>query len=489
MFNARNIFRDRVVLTLAAAMLFAAAAKGQPLQPLPRGPLAQGPLARLVKTPDGSAGLPPFALADQSGTIQRYVEPVPGIDLVPYIDQIVSVRHDTGQILLASQLELPAKPLYPMIGGSGAYDSTYTGGHTTAVARGELRSDHLVQQAQYADRDDATVELLDEGEGFSGANGPRFHGPMSEGAIYSDGGYPPFPGGMPPPGMATMGANPVYCDPMYCGPQGYGSFPADYGMNPNPQYGGYPGPDDYYAQGPGFVQPFAQPERERPHFYADVEINFLRAHLMEEQFGKLSEKYEFSPRFIVGFSGVGNLNGRVRYWLYGRETRILDGDSIRLEFDVLDVEATHHFVGRRSEIVLAAGLRLANIELEFNDVAEAGTDLIGITFAADGRTPLISLEGGRLGWVYGGRLSILGGDWSGDIDDGLGLGDWRIRDDNVVVHELYAGIEYTCCYRSAELHARLAFEMQNWHSDALSQITTADSIGFVGPGIRVGAEF
>ena len=67
----------------------------------------RNPLARLVHNPDSSDGSPPYALTDQAGTIQRYVEPVPGIDLEPYVGYAVIVRHDTGRTLLASQLELP----------------------------------------------------------------------------------------------------------------------------------------------------------------------------------------------------------------------------------------------------------------------------------------------------------------------------------------------------------------------------------------------
>ena len=54
----------------------------------------------------------PFALTDQSGVIRRYVEPVPGVDLSSFVDNVVVVRHDTGRTLLASQLELPSQPLY-----------------------------------------------------------------------------------------------------------------------------------------------------------------------------------------------------------------------------------------------------------------------------------------------------------------------------------------------------------------------------------------
>src|SRR3954471_7541998 len=67
--------------------------------------LQRAPFGRLIENPDQTEGAPPFALADQTGTIQRYVEPVPGIDLASHIGQVVTVRHDTGSTLLASQVE------------------------------------------------------------------------------------------------------------------------------------------------------------------------------------------------------------------------------------------------------------------------------------------------------------------------------------------------------------------------------------------------
>ncbi|HEY4233333.1 MAG TPA: Lpg1974 family pore-forming outer membrane protein [Lacipirellulaceae bacterium] len=75
-------------------------------------PLSTGqrrPLARLIRNPDTAGGLPPYALTDQAGKIQRYVEPVPGIDLEPYIGYAVTVKRDTGRTLLASQLGLPGQ--------------------------------------------------------------------------------------------------------------------------------------------------------------------------------------------------------------------------------------------------------------------------------------------------------------------------------------------------------------------------------------------
>jgi hypothetical protein len=447
----------------------------------PNSPLSpatgRGPLARLVSNPNTSSGLPPFALADQSGAIQRYVEPVPGVDLQAYVGQVVVVRHDTGRTLLASQLELPPKPLYPMISDS----------RTGAAPQ------DVIRQAQYADKDDATVELLEDGEqmpnGNDNSNAMTHPTPTPDGTMYPDGGYPVFPNESMM--LGELGIGPPGCDPSHCDPYGMNWMPTEYGGGPCPHCGGY-----HQQPFSGSEMPFSRilgPGSRGPsHVFADIEINFLRLHLVEEAAGKLSEKYEFSPRFILGFRDLGPVDGRIRYWTYGRTTAALvddDEESIRFEFDVLDIEGTHKFCGKRTEVVLAAGVRLAGIDVREDDDGEAGTDLLGLTMAADGRTRLTSLGSDRLAWVYGGRLSILGGDWGHD-DDEESILDERVRDDNVIVHELYAGLEVARCYNGLDLHARLAFEMQNWHSDVLaeSELDT-DTIGIVGPGLRLGAEF
>jgi hypothetical protein len=198
--------------------------------------------------------------------------------------------------------------------------------------------------------------------------------------------------------------------------------------------------------------------------------------------GKLSEKYEFSPRVSLGFRDTGKLDGRVRYWHYDRDTRGLAGNRLNVEFDVLDLEGIHLFLGRRSELQLASGLRLASIDLTEGGTT-AGADLLGITFAADGRTCLCTFHEGLFTWAYGGRLSVLGGDWGGEMDNAFV--ESTTQDDNVVVHELHAGIDYAFCHRDIEFHTRLGFEMQNWHSDALAQ----NSIGIIGPTFLIGAEF
>lgn len=71
-------------------------------------PASQGKVAILIRNPDTRNGEPPYALADQFGRIQRLVEPSPGRKLAPYVGQKVRIRHDTGDILLGSQLDLPA---------------------------------------------------------------------------------------------------------------------------------------------------------------------------------------------------------------------------------------------------------------------------------------------------------------------------------------------------------------------------------------------
>jgi hypothetical protein len=65
--------------------------------------------ARLARNPRKGDGNPPYVLMDRYGGVQRYVEPVPQVDLDNYVGQTVAVRRDTGGTLLASQLDLPRR--------------------------------------------------------------------------------------------------------------------------------------------------------------------------------------------------------------------------------------------------------------------------------------------------------------------------------------------------------------------------------------------
>jgi hypothetical protein len=475
----------------------AAASTPSPIYQAPQIP-RRGPLARLIENPDQTEGTPPYALTDQTGTIQRYVEPVPGIDLAANVGQIVVVRHDTGPTLLASQLDLPRESLRPLLSESQSGNSanSHSRGLPFPYAR-RPTAEASVQQAQYVDDDDMSVQLLPDDMSMPGGRGGQL-------PLMGDG-YPGYPGQMMPgqmmpgqmmpgqmygpDGYAQCGApccDQPYCDPMQCGPgmmQPYGPM---VGPFPQPQFGGYPN------YGPGPPQPCPTvadcPAPQRPKVYGDVEFLFYRVHFTDQVVGKLSEEYEFSPRFILGFRNVGPLDGRVRYWHYAHGTNVrgIPNGDIRVEWDVLDLEAVHYFEGRRSQLALAAGVRFADAKLEDTNELDCGSDMVGLTMAADGLTPVLRMRNGYCGWVYGGRISILGGDWGTDVDSDFILGPFR--DDNIFVSELYAGAELACCIRGATVRGRILFDMQNWRSDALAN-DALESIGFIGPALQLGADF
>ena len=239
------------------------------------------------------------------------------------------------------------------------------------------------------------------------------------------------------------------------------------------------------CQPDGGYQPDASYQPKKGMFYSEAQLMFLRAHVLEESLGKLSEKYEFTPRFILGYESPSGWGARARYWTYGRTTQILnDDDSLRLDFDVIDVEGTTRFSTDRADLLLACGFRWVNADIEVDDESVSAS-MPGLTVAADVRTRICG--GCRSQWsgIAGARWSILGCDWEGD-DDALIE---PTSDDNVLVQELYGGVEYVCHYRKCDLYARLVFEVQNWHSDALAQSGGTDSIGFVGPGVHAGATY
>lgn len=496
----------------------------------------EAPLARVIKNPDESSGLPPYALADNVGTIQRYVEPVPGIELEPYVGTVVRVRHDTGRTLLASQLDLPPQPLESLAHApsSAAIDMMHNSSlelmaPATRIPQqvaSETLAKKVVRPAEFLDDDDASVQLLadteeqlpDGGEVPSAAPSRKSPTDMIEAApIQSDGCGPGFPEGMTPDGMTSegtsMGCDPLYGEPIQMypgsmdmnGPMDMETPGAEYGMGGGfesgmggpwevcPGCGRYHVPPGSNGMEYGGVNgepwgPACQCGHASSRFFADVQFNFLRAHIMENFAGKLSEKFEFSPRVIVGFEGTGKVDGRARYWHYGRDLRLLDNDgSIRIDLDVLDLEATRTVPVGKSAFLLAAGPRLANLKLNDDDGDSASTDLIGLTMAGDFETLLCQVRRGEIVGVCGARLSILGGDWS--ENGGSDFIPGTIQDDNVVVDEVYAGVAFATCYRRLDLHVQLGFEMQNWHSDVLAQFAGADSLGFVGPGIEIGAEF
>lgn len=220
-------------------------------------------------------------------------------------------------------------------------------------------------------------------------------------------------------------------------------------------------------------------------YYAEIQMMFLRTHLMEDSAGKLSETWEFTPRFVLGYETDYGVGGRLRYFTYGRTTNVLNApDPIRFQFDVVDFEATSRFKSCRSELVVSGGLRFAGVKTEW-DEERVKLDAPGITVAGDFRSLLCGKCGQEWAAVFGARWSVLGGDWEGS-DFGYAA---PLRDDNLVVQEVYAGAEYSWHTHNYVVWARLVFEMQNWRSDVLSQTAGTDSISLIGPGIHAGIAF
>jgi hypothetical protein len=157
------------------------------------------------------------------------------------------------------------------------------------------------------------------------------------------------------------------------------------------------------------------------------------------------------------------------------------GNGVRFEWDVFDVEATTRLQTRRTDVTLGAGFRFAGTDIVFGG-AQFEADLFGGTIAADIETLICCSSNNYFSLVYGGRLSILGGDW--DVN-GVNF----VRDDNVVNHEIYGGVEYGCCYQGIDMYSQLKFEIQNWHSDVTAQNLGVDSVGFVGPSFTFGVGY
>jgi hypothetical protein len=239
--------------------------------------------------------------------------------------------------------------------------------------------------------------------------------------------------------------------------------------------------DDGGARGPQVcdTQPICHCDDGGTYF--EFQMLWMRPHINELVAGKLSEEHYFSPRWIIGYEDACGIGVRSRYWRFDHSVDADLSDSIRIGMDVLDVEATNHLDFHRTDLVLGGGIRMADMDLAGQDGEGFGLDALGMTLAADARTQLWQYCRNQWAWVYGGRVAILGGDWNGNEGD--------VRDDNLMVHELYAGLEHGYSYSHCDVYTRIAFEMQNWHSDFLGTVSATDSVGFVGPGVHLGASF
>ncbi len=214
--------------------------------------------------------------------------------------------------------------------------------------------------------------------------------------------------------------------------------------------------------------------------YADFQLNFLGNNLTSKvDTTQSSDRLELSPRIVVGARNCHQYGLRVRYQHYDWNAPSLTSPTppgVQFELDSLDLEATKRLRGRHTLLDLAAGVRFAKIE-EAGFLGQSHSDLIGGTIAADGQRRLCRNSGWNWSWVYGGRLSLLGGHYNGTGHQGNGT---------VFVSEIYTGLQYGGCCGSHDVFARFLFEVQNWHSDAF---LLSDNVTLMGPGIQLGVRF
>ena len=179
---------------------------------------------------------------------------------------------------------------------------------------------------------------------------------------------------------------------------------------------------------------------------------------------------------------------------------VLVAGALGMEVDVVDLEVTNRFAFRRTDLWLSGGIRYAGWALTDDSNDPVTMASLGLTVGADLRTLAFSHGCSRWSFVYGARLSLLGGNWKGDNDIIDTIFNPEVANDNMLVHELYAGIEYGYTFRGHDLFARATYEIQNWHSDVLAEsgigngmapnsIGSTDSIGFMGPGFHFGLRY
>jgi hypothetical protein len=199
--------------------------------------------------------------------------------------------------------------------------------------------------------------------------------------------------------------------------------------------------------------------------------------------------FEYAPRFMLGYDDI--VGARMRYWSFDHASQYSvsnNGGSIRrLDFDVIDLEATT----RVGDILLSGGARIAHIDYN-RHLFDPGqtidehekTDLGGVTIAGEGRTNLVSVVAA----VYGGRLSILQGDWSGDRTNGTN-DDLNLQNETFVVPEAFAGLEA----RFTQFFTRFTVELQEWNGRAragdFNQSPGGHDFGFTGYGFDLGWVF
>ncbi len=160
---------------------------------------------------------------------------------------------------------------------------------------------------------------------------------------------------------------------------------------------------------------------------------------------------------------------------------------MRLQFDVVDLEATMHVRDTGWDFLVAAGARLAAIEADeaivngapFHEQGDFG----GVTLASEGRRSLIAGNNWSANAVCGGRLSMLKGAWSGPLVPYNATDYYRDYNERYLVPEVFAGLEAS--YGHA--FSRVTVEIQDWRGGTLG--APRHDYAFTGFGFDVGWTF
>lgn len=238
----------------------------------------------------------------------------------------------------------------------------------------------------------------------------------------------------------------------------------------------------------------------QPGFYFDTQVLWFDSPITDFHNGSNaadeSGQIELAPRFILGYDGDG-IGARVRWWTFDRTARIyspaiLEADTT-LTVDVVDLEATTHIRGETSDFLLSGGARIAAFGIDEHLVIQDVTTfekavLGGVTLGGEGRTSIFANDLWGTAFIYGGRLSLLQGDWEGDrpytpfVDTELNL-----QNERFIVPEVFTGIEA----HYGRAFTRLTVELQQWEGkeyDTYGGIV-GHNFGFTGFGFDMGYSF
>lgn len=385
------------------------------------------PRALLIRNPNTAAGESPFALADNRGQVQRLVEPTVGIQLEDYLGQVVRVNHDSGAILLASQLELPV-----------------TSGAANRLAFDPAAAPLAVTPAQFNDASDAAEPLpepivLEEVTGVP-------EGPIVGGLQYPSS-LQPQEGPVAGPIIGAPGAAPeaacVGCGAIVQGPYGHTA------CAPNCPLASLHWP----AWG------WSGPRLGRLDF--SVDALWLQTH--DSAAGNSGSDYDLATRWELGYRRTWDRRLTLRYFEY--DTSLTRG---ALDIDVLDLESQRWFqLGPAARVGVGGGVRW----VDYQEATRAiGSDSLGPLLGLYGRasaTP--ALEG-----VMHLRQSWQFADSSG-----------ATQRSTYGVTEFQLGLEHHRQSRAGDFFVRGLFETQYWN-DVGQNGADSSSRGMVGFGVGAG---